>query len=1294
MRTSIFKPFAILFFWVACTVFSVETGFLNHQELLQQAAAIDWSKYPNADDAILDDEIHTRYEKEGTSVSLDDTAVKILTKKGARDNRQLSVRYHLGYTKAEFLLVQKISPTGKITLINVGENAREVTDNSSNASNIYDPRNKILVISIPELEKNDILRYVIRRETVHPRVPDTFSDYQVFEYTTPIIRSSYLVNAPAALPLKSIALKSPVKNTVIFEKTEQENRILYSWKIKNVPLALAEPKMPDMYSVVQRLLISTVPTWDDLSQWYWKLCLPHLKTNQAMAEKVAALIKDKKTDDDKIRAIFHFVSQKIRYMGVTLETEAPGYEPHDVTITFSREHGVCRDKAALLTAMLRSAGFQAFPVLINVGNLMDKEVPVPYFNHAITAILKKDGTYQLLDSTDENTKEYFPSYLCNMSYLVARPDGESLQTTNIIPYTNNLAKISTQAELTAEGKLTGTSRIYLEGINDNAYRGFLAKSSQIRKKEFFSKIIKRVIPGVQLDRLEIAPAQLRDTSQPLEILLGYSAENILVKTPQNSMFQIPEMGHMIGIINFILQGFSLEKRRFPLDLELACGIQETIKIACTGNWGKILALPNYKTTDNEFMISKKEIAYKTGNLSFEKTFALKKIRIEPNEYLKVKDILKKEETERRQRILIANNPIEKAVSKETTSLEAYSYDYQYILNDVRYVLKDEHTWEKHIKVQKQILTYKGVKDNAEITIAYNPVTTSLQILSAQVINGEQIRTVQDNEKNLMDASWCSRAPRYPLSKKLVISFPQVQINSIIEYELILSYRDQPYFYTLTSLQKRVPVQKLFLSVQWPDDIKMNQLFMDHGKKSTAAIEDYHASILNKMKYDFFTSSPDLEYYKKDTTQKDGNHLVTITCKEPPILSDEEASPANWEFGKSILFQSGSWPEYCKKLYTLLEMRAQEPYEKINYIVQTIQNMSTGDPLDNIKDYLERNLYRVPMSFYSLPLTSLTMAEKTLEDGYGHSADTAILYYAILKELNYKPEFVMVSNDPPNAIQKELYSNNPDYRDFDQLLVRVKTKNGWYWFNQLNSYAKLGTTPHENCFFIALPGHKIKQLEIEKNYQNNTEEWWQIQMENGHSAKIAVRKEYFGSDYASMKKFYKELTPEKREQEFATLYTSLSLTAQAIGKLKTDFDVYPGILEFTARIPDFAVINGNLCYMKLPSFLPNMINLSRKNRENPYALNNRLQTTIHVIFRTSSDFSALNFLPKEFSWESPAKQNSIEQHIIPGKFPGEKRLQISVKMLPENIAPENYDTLLDLENKLTHPRYRTIILQHE
>src|ERR1022692_4515752 len=126
-----------------------------------------------------------------------------------------------------------------------------------------------------------------------------------------------------------------------------------------------------------------------------------------------------------------YVSKEIQYTGLTLETNRPGFEPHDVNKTFIKKNGVCRDKAALLVSLLRTAGLNSYPVLINVGTKMDAEVADPFFNHAIVSVELIKGKYVLMDPTDEHTRNLLPSYDCNQSYLVCRPEGENLMTSSI-----------------------------------------------------------------------------------------------------------------------------------------------------------------------------------------------------------------------------------------------------------------------------------------------------------------------------------------------------------------------------------------------------------------------------------------------------------------------------------------------------------------------------------------------------------------------------------------------------------------------------------------------------------------------------------------------------------------------------------------------------------------------------------------------------------------------------------------------------------------------------------------------
>ena len=177
------------------------------------------------------------------------------------------------------------------------------------------------------------------------------------EWSHPIVKSTYEVTAPASRPLKKIAIRHPLGNIVTNVTKLADGSLVHTFTATNSAQVFPEPEMPSLYTQVQNIRVSTSADWPEISKWYWDLCAPHLaKTNAAMAAKAREL----KT----IEKIFKFVSQEVRYMGLTMEDTSPGYAPHDVDVTFDNRYGVCRDKAGLLVAMLRLAGFKAFPVLI------------------------------------------------------------------------------------------------------------------------------------------------------------------------------------------------------------------------------------------------------------------------------------------------------------------------------------------------------------------------------------------------------------------------------------------------------------------------------------------------------------------------------------------------------------------------------------------------------------------------------------------------------------------------------------------------------------------------------------------------------------------------------------------------------------------------------------------------------------------------------------------------------------------------------------------------------------------
>ena len=414
-------------------------GILDRAQVIKSAAEVTSQVYPNADLVQVDDYTLCEYRPDGTGMLWSDNYMKVLTEKGRREEQAMSFGFVLPYNTVAVKVLELIKADGSVVPVDVAKQSKVMIDRGQMSANIYDPNSKVLQVGIPGVEIGDVVHLVMEQPTLRRYMPDTWDDYQVFESTGCMKHGVYEVRAPKDRPLYHTMLKDPVAGTVKYEKQEREGQTIHRWEIREVPRYYAEPGMPPAYTVVQRLLVSTLPDWKAVSSWYWRLCQPHLEATtpemKAQVEKLTEGITDRQK---KIEAIFKWVSQQVRYMGITTEGTSPGWEPHDVKMTFENRHGVCRDKAALLAAMLRLAGFEAYPVLIQAGPKKDGEVPNVQFNHAITAVRNDNGSYQLMDCTDESTKDLLPSYLCDCSYLVAHPQGETLQTSPIVPQARGL----------------------------------------------------------------------------------------------------------------------------------------------------------------------------------------------------------------------------------------------------------------------------------------------------------------------------------------------------------------------------------------------------------------------------------------------------------------------------------------------------------------------------------------------------------------------------------------------------------------------------------------------------------------------------------------------------------------------------------------------------------------------------------------------------------------------------------------------------------------------------------------
>ncbi|WP_294505453.1 DUF3857 domain-containing protein [uncultured Victivallis sp.] len=1252
------RVFGVLFAALLSAVLSLSAA-VTPEQLKAQSALATSERFPNAETVLLYDWQSAVYQPDGTGVETDDFYQKILTETGRRNLRELSFQFNTSYEKLELPLLEVIKPDGKIVKIDVETNGKVAVEPSQMGANIYDPANKIFAVTIPELEIGDIVHIVSKETILKPRIPGVWSNIYVLQSDTPILHYEVKIDAPEALPLRAIRIKDEVKGSIRATEVKKDGRILYTWTAANVPQIIPEPDMPPVYMCVQRLLVSTAKDWPEISRWYYNICRPRLDAvTPEIRAKVAELTKDAKTPEAKIMALFQFVSQQIRYMGITAETEAPGYEPHDVSLTFNQRYGVCRDKAALLAAMLEVAGIKAFPVLFMAGYPKDDEVPNNYFNHAVTAVEDRPGHYILMDPTYETTAELLPSTMANMSYLVAKPEGEILRRTELVPTAKNLLKIKTEASVTPDGTLEGRSVIDFLGVNDQIYRDAFSRWPLDYRRQFFATCLKRAVAGAELESLKIFPENIRDMSRPLVAELTFRAEGYLPEKGPVYLLELPCFGSEFGAANFVLGSVGLKERKFPMQLFSTCGVSERYKLTLPPSC-RIVSLPQNTTISAPGIMNFNRVLREEGAvLTGENYFSIDTVELRPKGYAELKRALARVDAAERELPIACPDFATAAGNAAATAFPAAN---SIILSSsVEVKLENASAWTRTDRMARKILNYAGVKDYSELKIAFNPVWESVEIEAKVTAPDGSVKTLSPKEINTMDASWVAAAPRYPAGKLIVASLPGVVPGATVETVVRRVCRNRPFFHLAVVFAADSPIVAKRFTVEAPKKLQL---------RYSAAPEEVT-----------FSESRENELA-----------LYEWSAANLPQLPAESDRPPLWMYAPTIVVSSGDYADFGKKLAAALNAKTGDAPEAAALARKLAPvSMPADFRVNAIRTWVARNIRPAGPPLNELPWSAFSPADVTLKSGYGDSADRAILLGAMLKAVGIDYHFVAASE-----LGYAVASTRPLMRSpqniFTKILVYLPAFDSH--LNDTGEYASLGSTASEEAIGLALDTGRLMTIRPRRKGESALALSCRIRLQADGSARIEATRSYYGLDYQAARQMFTEMTPAERGQYFESLAAGISQNAVFRGEPVTSFDGYPGKLFFTLDVPDFAAVSKGHLQFELPEFstLSRLVKTAESSRKTPLWRNRPAKVMLEYRIELPRNFIPVAAGPDRLELGKPGSATFF-RHMEEG--PGVLSLEYELALPVEEISPADYGRLVELQKALSKLSASRIILKQQ
>jgi hypothetical protein len=566
----------ILFLLTTGWIFGQKTDYNTAVKTLQQISATD---YPDASTiSIENNEVTIDNQCLGTHIS--ESYQKVLNEQGKQQSNQVYFGYDSNYDTVEVSLIEIIKTNGDIVKVDPEKILKKVSASAfSGFANIYSETAWYLTGTLPDLNVGDIVHQISKDITHKAAMENNFFDRVSVNNYSAIYKSYYQLTAPKELKINVTHINKK-EGLAKFDIVEKGNQKIYTCSFNYIPLVIYEPNMDELDRFGYYIMLSTVDKWEDISKWYYGLVKDHLKTNQALKDTVSALTKGCKDDEEKIKKIFYWAAQKIRYLGVDKEKNRPGLEPHDVIYTFETRGGVCRDKAALLVAMLREANIPCDPILISVGNQLNKLAPVMWFNHAIAVTYDKNGNpLHILDPTNETSKDYFPQYEEDCTYIIAREKGADLQIVPVSAPERNNTKINIDLTVDKDNNTSGVMTINFYGLADTYIRGQLMESSPNKRKERLQQTISKINPAAVLTDFTISDPN--DKDHDIVMMAKFTIASYIEKDV--NYLYIPFEASKLSlsfIYNWEMETFSLSERNYPFKLSntFSVDIEENLKL--------------------------------------------------------------------------------------------------------------------------------------------------------------------------------------------------------------------------------------------------------------------------------------------------------------------------------------------------------------------------------------------------------------------------------------------------------------------------------------------------------------------------------------------------------------------------------------------------------------------------------------------------------------------------------------------------------------------------------------------
>jgi transglutaminase-like putative cysteine protease len=256
---------------------------------------------------------------------------------------------------------------------------------------------KVLRAPLPAIRPGAVVEQMVTVRDNSPFFAGGVVRQHGFDLGVLVRHSRLALDAPQGIPLRWVSRGLPGMTP---RDAAENGRRRLTFEVRDLePAEEAEPGLPPEVPRTAYVAFSTGRSWEELARRYSEIVDRAIRGSD-----VAAFLRSAggpaASQLETIDRLLARMSDEVRYTGI--ELGEGGLIPRKPAETLKRRFGDCKDKAVLLTALLRASDIPAYVALLNAGDdEADVEPSLPglgLFDHAIVVVPGSPAIW--IDPTD------------------------------------------------------------------------------------------------------------------------------------------------------------------------------------------------------------------------------------------------------------------------------------------------------------------------------------------------------------------------------------------------------------------------------------------------------------------------------------------------------------------------------------------------------------------------------------------------------------------------------------------------------------------------------------------------------------------------------------------------------------------------------------------------------------------------------------------------------------------------------------------------------------------------------